>query len=175
MGRGWGGRGCGTGASELTEGGAADAFPEGEDAEGFLDTAEGDVEGMVFLGLVKDVFEAVLEEVQFIEELVVMALTVLIGGVFQGAAEMLEVAGEGGDGEGVAGGEGTEGLAIDQGVVDFPEVGVGADGTAFIHGRPPWRAGIGVAGGKFIAWGEKGPAQVGRMTGKGSKRSLGIR
>jgi hypothetical protein len=41
---------------EFTGGGVAESFPEGEDAEGFLDTAQGDMEGVALFGLVKDAF-----------------------------------------------------------------------------------------------------------------------
>jgi hypothetical protein len=59
----------------------ADSFTEGEDAKGFLDTAQGDVEGMMVLGLVKDAFKAELKEVQFIQEGGLMALQGLVGDV----------------------------------------------------------------------------------------------
>jgi len=73
-------------------GGFTEPFPEGEDAEGFLDTAQGDVEGVAVLGFMKNVFQAVLEEVQLIQEDVVMALLGLAGAVGQGAAQMFGVA-----------------------------------------------------------------------------------
>jgi hypothetical protein len=114
----------------------ADSFPEGEDAEGFLDTAQGDVEGMMVLSLVKDAFQAGLKEVQFIQERGLMALPGLVCDVGQGPAQMFGVAGEGRDGKAVPGGQGTQGLSGDQGAVDLLEVGVSADGTAFIHGLP---------------------------------------
>jgi hypothetical protein len=114
----------------------ADSFPEGEDAEGFLDTAQGNVEGMMVLGLVKDAFQAGLKEVQFIQERGLMALPGLVGDVGQGPAQMFGMAGEGRDGKPVPGGQGTQGLSGDQGAVDLLEAGVSADGTAFIHGMP---------------------------------------
>lgn len=49
---------------------------------------------------------------------------------------MFGVAGEGGDGDLVAGGEETEGVAVQQRLVDGVAVGVVADGAAFTHGRP---------------------------------------
>ncbi len=65
---------CGTGTLKITWGVLAEFFPEGEDADGFLDTTQGDMERVALLGLVKDAFQAVLEEVQFLQELVVLAL-----------------------------------------------------------------------------------------------------
>ncbi len=49
---------------------------------------------------------------------------------------MFGVAGEGGDGKAVLGGEGTQGRPGDHGVGDLLVGGVRADGTAFIHGWP---------------------------------------
>ncbi len=49
---------------------------------------------------------------------------------------MFGVAGEGGDGKAILGGEGTQGRPGDYGVGDRLEFGVSADGTAFIHGWP---------------------------------------
>jgi len=114
----------------------ADFFPKGKDAEGFLDTAQGNVEGVVFLGPVKDLFQAVFKEVQFIQERGVMVLLGFVDGIGQGPAQMFGVAGEGRDGKPVPGGQGTQGLSGDQGAVDLLEAGVSADGTAFIHGLP---------------------------------------
>jgi len=114
----------------------ADFFPEGEDAEGFLDTAQGDVEGVVFLGLVKDAFEAVFKEVQFIQEGGVPVLAGLAGRGGQGLPQMFGMAGEGRDGKPVSGGQGTEGFSGLEGAVDLREGGMGADGTASIHGFP---------------------------------------
>jgi hypothetical protein len=114
----------------------ADFFPEGEDAEGFLDTAERDVEGAVFLGLVKDAFQAVFIKVQFIQEGGVMVLAGLVGRGGQGLPQMFGMAGEGRDGNPVSGRQGTEGLSGLEGAVDLGEGGMGADGTASIHGFP---------------------------------------
>jgi hypothetical protein len=52
----------------------ADFFTEGEDLEDFLDTAQGDVEGVTVFGLVKDAFLAEFEEVQLIRESGLMVL-----------------------------------------------------------------------------------------------------
>jgi hypothetical protein len=114
----------------------ADFFPEGEDAEAFLDTAEGNVEGVVFLGLVKDAFQAKFEEVQFIQERGLMSVLGLIRGVVQVLAQVPGVAGQRRDGKAVLGGQGTQGPSGYQGSVDLFEGGMSADGTAFIHG---WR------------------------------------
>ena len=90
----------------------------------------------MFLGLVKDAFQAEFEEVQFIQERDLMVLMGLIRGVVQGPAQMPGVAGERRDGKPVLGGQGTQGPSGDQGAVDLFEGGMSADGTAFIHG---WR------------------------------------
>jgi hypothetical protein len=114
----------------------ADFFPEGEDAEAFLDTAQGNVEGVVFLGLVKDAFQAEFEEVQFIQERGLMFLMGRIRGVVQGPAQMPGMAGQRRNGKPVLAGQGTQGPSGHQGAVDLFEGGMSTDGAAFIHG---WR------------------------------------
>jgi hypothetical protein len=114
----------------------ADFFPEGEDAEGFLDTAQGDVERVVLLGLMKDAFQAEFKEIQFIQARGLMGLVDLVSGGGQGPAQMFGVAGERADGEAVLGGQGAQGLPGLQSAVDLREGGVSADGTAFIQGFP---------------------------------------
>jgi hypothetical protein len=125
---------CGTQALKITWRGLADFFPEGEDAEGFLDTAQGDVEGVVVLGFVKDAFQAGFEEIQFIQEGGVMFMAGLIGGGSQGPLKMFGVAGERRDRYPVLGGQGTQGQAGLGSPVDFRKGRVSADRTAFIHG-----------------------------------------
>ena len=115
----------------------ADFFAEGEDADGFLDTAQGDVEGgVVVLGLVKDAFQAELEEVQLFQERGMKVLLVGVRRDGQGAAQVFGVAGERGEGKLVMICHGTQGRPREQSVIDLRMVYVGADGTAFIHGWP---------------------------------------
>jgi hypothetical protein len=116
--------------------GLADSFAEGEDAEGFLDTAQGDVEGVAVLGIVKDAFQAELEEVQLIQERGLMVLPGFVRSNGQGAAEVFGVTGERREGKPVLGGHGTQGLPGLQSLGDLVEGRVSADGTAFIHGWP---------------------------------------
>jgi len=132
--------GCGTGALKIAWLGLADFFAEGEDAEGFLDTAQGDVEGAAVLGILKNAFQAELEEVQFIQECGLMVLLGFVHSDGQGAAQMFGVAGESRDGKPVLGGEGTQGRPGLQSVGDLGEGRVRADGTAFIHGWPRFSA-----------------------------------
>ena len=75
----------------------ANLFLEGQEADGLLDAAEGDVEGV-------EVFERT------------------------------SVPGEGRGGEAELGAQGAEGEAVHQGLVDFRQGGVVADGTALVHG-----------------------------------------
>jgi hypothetical protein len=127
---------CGTGALKMTWPGLADFFPEGEDAEGFLNTAQGNVKGVAFFGFAKDAVQVDLVQVQFIQEGGLMGLAGLVGGGGQGPAQMFGVPGERGDGEPVLGGQGAQGLPGLQSAVDLREGGVSADGIAFIHGLP---------------------------------------
>jgi hypothetical protein len=105
-----GGLRCGTGALKMTWQGLADFFPEDEDAEGFLNTAQGNVKRVAFFGFAQDAFQADLVQVQFIQEGGLMGLVDLVGGGGQGPAQMLGVTGERGDGEPVLGGQGAQGL-----------------------------------------------------------------
>jgi hypothetical protein len=112
----------------------ANLFLEGQEADGLLDATEGDVEGVEVFGLAEDAMEAGLQEVQLVQEggLVGLMFPVVMGG--QGLAEMLEMAGEGRGGQTELGGQGAEGETVHQGAVDVRQGGVGADGTAVIHG-----------------------------------------
>jgi len=114
--------------------GFSDSFPKGKDAEAFLDTSQGDVEGVAFLGLMKDAFQAEIEEVQFIQERVLVGPAVVVIDGSQGAAQMLAVAGERGNGEFVLGGQGTQRPPGHQAAVDLGAFFVSADSAAFIHG-----------------------------------------
>ena len=48
--------------------GVAEFLPEREDAEGFLQTPQGDVEGTVLFGLAEEAVQADLQEFQFIQQ-----------------------------------------------------------------------------------------------------------
>ena len=100
--------------------GEANLFLEGQEADGLLKAAEGDVEGVEVFGLAEEAVEAGLQEVELVQEggLVGLMLMVVAGG--QGLAEMLEVAGEGRGGQAELGAQGAEGEADDQGLVDVP-------------------------------------------------------
>ena len=112
----------------------AKLFLEGQEAEGLLKAAEGDVEGVEVFGLAEETIEAGLQKVQLLHEggLVGLIFPVVAGG--QGLAEMLEVAGEGRGGDAVLGGQGAEGEALEEALVDLREGGVVADGAALVHG-----------------------------------------
>lgn len=92
------------------------------------------MEGVVFLGLMKDVFQAVFVKIQFIQAGGLLVLVGLGGGVGQGPAQMLGMAGESRDGEPVSGRQGTQGYPGLESAVDLHEVGMGADGAANIYG-----------------------------------------
>jgi len=100
------GRGrCGTAPLKPTFPGSADFFPEGEDAEALLNTAQGNVEGVEFFGLSKDSVQTDIKQVQFIQERGLMGLLNLVGGVGKGLAKMFGVSGQGREGKPVLGGQ----------------------------------------------------------------------
>jgi len=142
------GLGCGTGALKITWLGLADSFAEGEDAEGFLDTAQGDVEGVAVFGLAEDAFQSELEEVQLIQERGLMVLPGFVRSHGHSAAQVFGVAGERREGKPVLGGHGTQGRPGLQSLGDLVEGRVSADGTAFIHGWPRFSARLDGAAGK---------------------------
>jgi hypothetical protein len=120
------------------------------------------VEGVEVFGLAEEASEAGLHEVELLQEgdLVGLMLMVVPGG--QGLAEMLEVAGEGRGGEAEPGPQGAEGETQEQGLVDFGQRGVIADGTAVIHG-------FSVFGFRFFVIRRSGE----RLSGEGAKGQHG--
>jgi hypothetical protein len=114
--------------------GVANLLLEGQEADGLLDAAEGDVKGVEVFGLPEEAVEAGLQEFEFVQEGGLMGLMLLVVASGQGVTEMLEVAGEGRGGQTVLGGQGAQGEAVHEGLVDLPQGGVVADGTAVIHG-----------------------------------------
>jgi hypothetical protein len=108
----------------------ADFLPEREDAEGFLETPEGDVEGMGLFGLAEEAVQADLQEFQFFQKSGDLGLVGLALLDHQLMAEMAGMATEGRGAEAMGGGQGAEGHAIDEGAVDLLMRGVITDGTA---------------------------------------------
>jgi hypothetical protein len=126
--------GCGAGALRAALEIEAQFLPEAQDADGLLNAAQGDVEGVQGLGLEEDAVQADLQEVEMVQELVEVFFPGQPVTLAQGPAEMLEVSGEGRGRDAVPGGQGAEGVAVHQGLVDLRPGGVGADGAAVIHG-----------------------------------------
>jgi hypothetical protein len=112
----------------------ANLFLEGQEADGLLEAAEGDVEGVEVFGLTEEAVEAGLQEVELVQEGGLMGLMLVVVAGGQGLAEMLEVAGEGRGGQTVPGAKGAQGEAVHQGLVDVRQGGVVADGTTLVHG-----------------------------------------
>ena len=83
------------GSGGLVERALAAALLEGEEAEGFADAAEGDVEGVVIGGGVEEAVQAGVEQVEAVQQggLVDLVLAAALG--LEGAGEMLAVAAEG--------------------------------------------------------------------------------
>lgn len=124
----------------------ADFLPESEDADGFLETPEGDVEGMGHFGLAEEAVQADLQEFQFFQEGGGLGLVGLALLEHQLMADMPGMAEEGGSAEAMSGGQGAVGHAIDEGAVDLRAGRVITDGTAarliggavlFRHGFTP--------------------------------------
>jgi hypothetical protein len=97
----------------------ANLFPEGQEPDGLLDAAEGDVEGVEVFGLAEEAVQAGLLEVQLVQEGGLAGLMGFVGGGLQGPAEMLEVAGEGRRGQAEIGGQSATGLAGHEPAVDL--------------------------------------------------------
>ncbi len=160
---------CGTGALRAASLGEADFLPEEEEAEGLLNAAQGDMEGVDIFSLAEEAVQAGLQDIQPIQEmgdLLLPDLAVLVG---QGPVEMLEMAGKGRGREAELSGQGAQGEAVHEGAVDLPQGGVSADGAASIHGVSVFDFRFSVIrkriGGKVIRERGKGPAWVGKMTG----------
>lgn len=126
------------------------------------------MEGVEVFGLTEDPVQAGLQEVQLIQELGDLLLTVLMVTGGQGPVEMLEMAGEGRGRQAVLGGQGAQGEALHQGLVDFRQGSVSADGTALVHGQRRFsvfgkRTGKGYQGrGQRASTGGTGGGQLGR-------------
>jgi hypothetical protein len=108
----------------------ADFIPEREDAEGFLETPEGDVKGTRFFRLAEEAVQADLQEFQFFQEGGDLGLVGLALLNHQLMAEMPGMATEGRGTEAMGGGQGAEGHGIDEGAVDLRARGVITDSTA---------------------------------------------
>lgn len=126
----------------------ANLFLEGQEADGLLNAAQGDVEGVEVFGLAEEAVKADLQEVQLVQEGGLVGLMFPIVGIGQGPAEMLEVAGEGRGGEAILGGQVAQGQAIHEGAVDLGQGGVSADGAALVHGELRERIFEGRTGGR---------------------------
>ena len=111
-----------------------EAILEGEEAQGFPDAAQGDEKGALVGGGIEKAVQAVLQEVQTVQEGLLPGLVgpVLLEGKL--ALKVPGVAAEGRGGEAVAGGQGAEARPIDEAAVDVGAGGVVANGTTFVHG-----------------------------------------
>jgi len=89
----------------------ADFLPEREDADGFLQTPEGDVEGTGLFGLAEEAVQADLQEFQFFQEGGDVGLVGLALLDHQLMAEMPGMTTEGRGTEAMGGGQGAEGHA----------------------------------------------------------------
>jgi hypothetical protein len=108
----------------------ADFLPEGEDADGFLKTPQGDVERMGLFGFEKEAVQADLQEFQFFQERADLRLVGLAPLDHQLMTEMPGMTPEGRGAEAMSGGQSAEGHASDEGAVDVRAGGVMTDGTA---------------------------------------------
>jgi hypothetical protein len=107
----------------------AESGAQGQELEGLLKAAQGDVEGLGVFGLAEEAVQADPQEVQFVQFSGELGLVVLVVLGLEGPAEMLGVAGKGRGGEAVHGRQGAQGHATHQGVVDLFLRWVVADGT----------------------------------------------
>lgn len=125
-------RGQGTG-SWAGGRGVAEAFVQGEEAEGLPEGAEGDVEGVVAGGGVVEAVQADGEEFQLLQ---VGFLGLVMGPellVVQVLLEVAQVAAESRRGEAVRPGQGAVRDAVQETPVDLDPGGVIADSTTLVH------------------------------------------
>jgi hypothetical protein len=144
--------------------GVANLFLEGQETEGLLEAAQGDVERVEVFGLAEEAVEAGLEEVQLVHEGGLVGQILPLVAVGQGAAEMLEVAGEGRGGDAILGPQGAQGQALEEGLVDFIPGSVVADSAAAIHG-------LAVSGLRFSVFSVRESGA--RLSGEGAKGQHG--
>jgi AraC-like DNA-binding protein len=71
----------------------AEAGAQGDDLQGFLEAAQGDMERVVLFGFAEETVQADLQEVQVVQEGVELGLLVALALVGQGPAEMFGMAG----------------------------------------------------------------------------------
>ena len=114
----------------------AAAFLEREEAEGFADAAEGDVEGLVIGGGVEEAVQAGVEQVQAVQQGGLVNLVPAAALDLDGAARCCR-GGRGPRGSGRIARPGAVGRGGQQTLVDLPAFGVVADGTAFDHTCAP--------------------------------------
>ena len=125
----------GHGSRGRTVKGVADSFPEGQEADGLLNAAQGDVEGVETFGLAEEAVQTGLQEFQLLQEGGGAGVLGVAAPGREGAAEMLQVAGESRSRQAIVVGQGAEGQAVHQGAVDLGQGRVIADGAALVHGE----------------------------------------
>lgn len=114
----------------------AEAFLEGDQAQGLADGAQGDEQGVLLGGGVKEAVQAEVEDIQALQEGGKIGLVLAAALQVESAGEMFGVAAQGRDAEAVFFGQGAVGHPQDELAVDLRALGVIADGTTFIHGFP---------------------------------------
>jgi hypothetical protein len=107
----------------------AESGAQGQEFEGFLKAAQGDVEGLGVFGLAEEAVQANPEEVQLVQVGGELGLVILVVLGLEGSAEMLGVAGKGRGREAVESRQRAQRHATHQGVVDLFLRWVVADGT----------------------------------------------
>jgi len=117
----------------------AEAIQESDEAEGLTDTAQGHVQGVEVKGGIEEAVQAVIQEIEFFHD-AILVLPVLLAEVeFALAGDMPGVATEGGGAEAILLGQGAVGDPSQQVAINLKVGVMRADGTAFYHTGTPKR------------------------------------
>ncbi len=111
----------------------AEVLLEGNQANGLPDGAQGDEQGVLIGGGIKEPVQAGIEGIQALQEGGEIGLVLLEALPVQGAGQMFGVAAQGRGAEPVLLGQVAVGQAPDELAVDLGALGVIADGATFVH------------------------------------------
>jgi hypothetical protein len=153
----------------------AEFLLEGNEAERFPDSPQGDKKRILIGGGVEETVQAGAQKVQALQEGGELGLVLPAALLVQLSGEMPRMAAEGRGAETMLMGQAAAGQAPNKLAIDLLALGVIADGAPFIH-----EGGLSVFGFRLRLWekvigkGKKGPERAGEMTEKKAK-GVGIR
>jgi hypothetical protein len=148
----------------------AEAVLQGDETQGLADATQGDEQGALIGGGIKEAVQPGIDQVQARQKGGEIGLVLLQALPVQGAGQMFGVAAQGRGTEAKLLGQDLVGHTPGELAVDFRALGMIADGATFVHGFPVFRFPFSIkAWGKVIRERGKGPEKMGRMTGKRGK------